>query len=241
MRRLRFLIRDSRFGWYLRALPSLQRARALYLSREATMTSFARCSELWNLSRQLIGTKVAGAFVECGVWRGGSAGILGLAMQTNGQHRKLHLFDSFEGLPEPGEKDGSYAVEYSGGKASGRLDPIAKCDATLPMVKTHLFEKLGLDPAKVNFHVGWFQDTVPRDANGIGPIAILRLDGDWYESTKVCLEHLYPLLSPGGALILDDYNYWEGCRKAADEYRDKHRISTPMVRVDDACSYWIRE
>ncbi len=238
---LNFLLTDSRWIWYLRGLPSFARAHALYSARNATMTSFTRCYELWNLSKQILQKRVPGAFVECGVWRGGSAGIMGLAIQNGGQNRTLHLFDSFEGLPEPGEQDGREAQEYSGGKASGRLNSIAKCEATLPVVRSHLFEKLGLAPANVSFHVGWFQDTLPKDAKDIGPIAVLRLDGDWYDSTRVCLEHLYPLLSPGGAVILDDYNFWEGCRKATDEYREKHGISTPLIRVDRECSYWLKE
>ena len=181
---------------------------------------------------------VPGSLVECGVWRGGSSGIMGTAAREAG--RFLHLFDSFEGLPEPGALDGDEAVQYSGGKASGELAPIGKCDATLDTVKGVLFERFGLDPQGVRFHVGWFQNTVPRDAVNLGPIAVLRLDGDWYESTKVCLEHLYPALSARGVLILDDYYCWEGCRKAAEEYRAAHAITAPIQRIDRDAAYWIK-
>jgi hypothetical protein len=240
MSRLKFLLTDSRWNWFVRSLPSFARARALYLARDSTMTSFSRCFDLWKVSRSILNNNIPGAFVECGVWRGGSAGIMGVAMQTYGSQRPLHLFDSFEGLPEPDRQDGSYAVEYSAGRADGRLAAIKKCDATLDTVLGHLFERLHLDPKNVHFHVGWFQDTVPADAKQVGPIAVLRLDGDWYASTQVCLDHLYPLVSPGGVVILDDYYYWEGCRKATDEYRQAHGISAPMVRVDEACSYWVK-
>jgi len=119
--------------------------------------------------------------------------------------------------------------------------PIAKCDAGLDLVKENLFHRATLDADRVEFHVGWFQDTVPVAAENLGPIAVLRLDGDWYASTQVCLQHLYPLLSRGGILILDDYYYWEGCKKATDEYRQQHGITTPMVQVDSSCGYWIKE
>ena len=117
---------------------------------------------------------------------------------------------------------------------------MAKCQAGLDEVKATLFDKAGLNPSGVEFHVGWFQDTVPISAAKLQSIAMLRLDGDWYASTQVCLEHLYPLLRPGGVIILDDYFCWEGCRKATDEYRAQHQITAPIVRIDADCCYWIR-
>ena len=83
--------------------------------------------------------------------------------------------------------------------------------------------------------------TLPVDAGKLGPIALLRLDGDWYESTRFCLEHLYSNLSPGGVIIMDDYWAWEGCRKATDEYRETNRISAPIQRIDAAAGYWIKD
>jgi len=204
------------------------------------MTSLERCLNLWALCQRVIDRKIPGVFVECGVWRGGSALIMGTILKRTGQQRLLHLFDSFQGLPEPGAEDGTEAVEYSDGKTEGRLIPVAKCDASLDLVKTALFRDGGLNAAAVRFHVGWFQDTLPIAARDLGPVAVLRLDGDWYASTQVCLEHLYPLLSPGGVLILDDYYCWEGCKKATDEYRARHGIATPLVQVDAACCYWIK-
>jgi hypothetical protein len=174
------------------------------------------------------------------VWRGGSAGIMGLAMKSDGQNRELHLFDSFEGLPEPGPEDGLKAAEYSGHRDGGKLVPISRCEANVKLVETYLFGKLRLNGQKVHLHIGWFQHTVPIQSKRIGPIAVLRLDGDWYASTRVCLEHLYPLLSPGGAVILDDYYCWEGCKKATDEYRHEQEISAPIVQVDVDCGFWMK-
>lgn len=213
----------------------------MFRIRQATMTSPARCRLLWGQCLQTFDRGVPGAIVECGVWRGGSSALMALAARRAGVARMFHLFDSFEGLPEPSENDDAASIDYSGGKSSGRLVSIGECVAELPWVKRFLFEELQLDPAQFQFHVGWFQDTVPVSAPAIGPIALLRLDGDWYESTKVCLEHLYPLLSPGGIVILDDYFAWQGCRKATDEYREAYAIRSPIIQIDAAAGYWIKD
>lgn len=196
-------ILTSRWMWFLKGLPVLARARALFAARRYTMTSPRRCRVLWDICQHTLQKNIPGAFVECGVWRGGSAAIMGLALRHAAQTRPLHLFDSFEGLPQPGDQDGAAAATYSAGQATGALTSIHKCEASLAEVRTFLVNQLHLPQEQLLFHVGWFQNTVPVDASRIGPIALLRLDGDWYESTQICLEHLSPLLSPGGALILD--------------------------------------
>jgi predicted O-methyltransferase YrrM len=184
---------------------------------------------------------IPGSFVECGVWKGGSSAIMALAIKDAGQQRHLHLFDSFEGLPEPGENDGAEAAAYSGGRNQGKLATIDECCAELNEVRKLILEKINLPEALAHFYVGWFQDTVPAASTHLGPIALLRLDGDWYDSTKICLDHLYPLLSPGGIIILDDYFAWEGCRKATDEYRALHKINCPIQRLDMQAMFWVKE
>lgn len=232
---------DNRWVWFLKGLPVLPRARALFAVRRYTMTSPRRCSMLWDICQNAVRKSVPGAFVECGVWKGGSAAIMGLALNHARQTRPLHLFDSFEGLPQPGQQDGDDAIAYSNGQAAGELNSIHKCEAGLAEVRGYLIDHLRLPPKELFFHVGWFQNTVPAIAPQIGPIAVLRLDGDWYDSTRICLEHLYPLLSPGGALILDDYFCWAGCRKATDEFRATHGISTRIRRIDIDSGFWWKE
>ena len=234
-------ITQSRWAWGVSGLPSLGRARALFLAKRYTMTLPVRCRVLWNLCQKVMRSGTPGCFVECGVWKGGSSAVMGLAARHAGQERIIHLFDSFEGLPEPGELDGQASVDYSGGQSSGAMSSIHKCEAGIEEVRRLMFGLLRFSPAQVRFHTGWFQDTVPADASGLGPIAVLRLDGDWYESTRICLEHLYPLLAPGGVLILDDYFCWEGCRKAADEYRVAHGITEPIIQVDCDSGYWLKK
>ncbi len=233
-------VMQSRWAWGMSGLPSLARARALFLARRHTMTSAVRCRVLWNLCQQVLQAGTPGCFVECGVWKGGSAAIMALATRHAGEHRALHLFDSFEGLPEPDVNDGLMAASYSKGRSGGALTSIHECEAGLSEVRKFLLGELRVPDSQVSFHAGWFQDTVPKAAPALQPIAVLRLDGDWYDSTRVCLEHLYPLVSPGGPVFLDDYFCWEGCQKATDEYRAEHGISDPIIRVDIDSGYWIK-
>jgi len=227
--------------WFLKGLPDLARASALFRIKRYTMTQPGRCRQLWDQCQQVQERHVPGCFVECGVWRGGSAGLMGLAIRHAGQNRALHLFDSFEGLPEPGEIDGQNAADYSGGKASGKLASIGKCQAGLEEVEDFLFGQLHLPKAQVHMHVGWFQQTIPVAARQLETIALLRLDGDWYESTKICLEHLYPKIAAGGIIVLDDYHMWAGCKIATDEYRQRQGITSPMQRIDGEAACWIKE
>lgn len=234
-------LQESRWSWFLQGLPSPARARALFQVRPATMTTAVRCRTLWDQCHDLFRRRVPGVLLECGVWRGGSAGVMALAARHAGEPRALHLFDSFEGLPEPQEIDEAAAHDYSGGRSSGELTPIDRCKAGREEVESFLFGRLSVERPLVHFHVGWFQNTVPAAAPQIESIALLRLDGDWYESTQVCLEHLYPKLSPGGLVILDDYFAWAGCRKATDEYRARHGITSELVRIDVNAGCWVKE
>lgn len=212
----------------------------MFRVRRHTMTTPIRCRKLWDSCQQVLEKKIPGGFVECGVWKGGSSAIMALAIQNSGQERYLHLFDSFEGLPEPTEKDGESAITYSGGRKDGNLATINQCRAGLDGVRHLIRDEIKMPDAMVHFHVGWFQNTVPTDAEKLGPIALLRLDGDWYDSTMICLEHLYPLLSPGGIIVMDDYFAWEGCRKATDEYRAKHQINCPIEKIDMDAASWVK-
>ncbi|HUB86539.1 MAG TPA: TylF/MycF/NovP-related O-methyltransferase, partial [Verrucomicrobiae bacterium] len=122
-------ITGSRWAWFLKGLPVLPRAAAMFKAKRYTMATPDRCRHLWDACKQVLGRNVPGSFVECGVWKGGSSAIMALALRNSGQNRALHLFDSFEGLPEPTEKDGKSAIAYSGGRNQGRLATINKCQA----------------------------------------------------------------------------------------------------------------
>lgn len=231
-------VAQSRWRWFLEGLPSISRASALFQVKRATMTTPARCKHLWDICNQALDEGVVGDFVECGVWRGGSAGLMGLVLKSRGETRTLHLFDSFEGLPEPTIEDGAGAAEYSGGRASGALQSVNQCRAGVQEVQDLLIDQLDLEEKFIQLHIGWFQDTVPRTAPMIDSISVLRLDGDWYESTRICLEFLYPLISSGGVVILDDFYCWQGCAKATEEFRSKFGINSPIHRIDNDAAFW---
>jgi O-methyltransferase len=233
-------ITNSRFFWFIKGLPDVYRAHALFSIRKHTMTSAIRSKVLWNLCRYVFESGIPGDFVECGVWRGGSAGLMGLALKHFSQKRDLHLFDSFEGLPEPSLNDGPVAFGYSGGVCSGNLVSVNKCAAELNDVKHFLFREMKIPEKSVFFYKGWFQDTIPNLGKEPRDIAILRLDGDWYESTKICLESLFNRVVKGGVILIDDYFCWEGCRKATDEFLSTHGIAESLIQIDKDSAYFIK-
>lgn len=196
-----------------------------------TMVPYHRLTQVYELARVFEQKKISGAFVECGVWRGGCIGIMAYVADKAKTNRKIWLFDSFEGLPEPAAQDGSRAADYASGKAAGELSSIDQCVAPLEVVEYLFFSKLKLNRANIFIEKGWFQDTLPKCRGKVGDIAILRLDGDWYESTKCCLDNLYQNVIKGGYIVIDDYDLWEGARKAVDEFLKVHSINIELKKV----------
>ena len=199
--------------------------------------------------------RIEGDFVECGVWKGGSVGLMALANLKYGNTRRhIHLFDIFDDICEPDpEVDGERAIkavkELTGRKdleVSGRLKPLEGVYDSLGGKGTleenrHLLESLlGYDRNYIHYHKGWFQETVPKDEKNIENIAILRLDGDFYASTKVCLEYLHDKVVPNGLIIIDDYGTYEGCKKAVDEFRMKKNIKSFLHYSNQDCRYWFK-
>jgi len=215
--------------------------KSIPLVRHHTMTSFERLATLWLQTRYLDNQKVSGALVECGVWRGGAAAIMALAHLhgSSSPWRQLHLFDSWQGLPEPnGNMDGDSAVGYSDGRSSGALQPVGQCVASLEETRELLETEIGYPAALLHYHVGWFQQTLPQTE--VGEIGLLRLDGDWYESTRVCLEYLYSNVVQGGVVVLDDYGHWSGCRTATDEFLARQPQPIMLHHIDYAGRYFIK-
>lgn len=174
-------------------------------------------SSTWTLRASYLLAKAAieegipGDFVECGVFAGVQCAAMAKAlMDLRITDRKVHLFDSFEGIPKAGRFDNDLRPLVGEG---GMRESSGVSVCPMEDVQRHM-EQWQIDPSLLVWHPGWFEDTVPN--SGIARIAVLRLDGDLYDSTRVCLEHLYPLLSPGGWCIADDWNL-DGCRKAITE------------------------
>lgn len=203
--------------------------------RFRTMTRHERVESLITAVRYVERYAVPGAIVECGVWRGGSMLACAHTLLRRGvTDRDLYLFDTFTGMTAPTDKD----VRIEQGKSAAELMAVTKGPgplswnrperwvATLQDVKEG-FAELDYPDERVHYVVGKVEETVPEQAPGT--ISILRLDTDWYESTKHELNHLYQRLSPGGVLIIDDYGTWEGSKEATDEFLDE--IGEPLLLI----------
>lgn len=198
-----------------------------------TMTSVERQYSLWKSIEYIENADIEGDFLECGVWRGGSSMIAALALtRVDSKSRDLWLYDTFEGMTAPSELD----VDPEGNRMvddwdsyDGKLDNPVFAFGSLEEVKKNM-KATGYPENQVHFVKGKVEESIP----GTIPtkIALLRLDTDWYESTKHELEHLWPLLEPGGVLIIDDYGHWAGARRAVDEYFEARPDKPLFSRVD---------
>jgi len=179
-----------------------------------------------GLHRALISVhqnNIEGDFVECGVYKGGNPIIAKKFFDSVGSNKKIYCYDTFEGMTAPSKKDGK--------KASRKWNNESKCEANLNEVKTNFKTHNCLDD-NVKFVVGDVCKTLSIKENLPNKISILRLDTDFYESTKAELEVLFPLLVKDGFLIIDDYGHWKGCRKAVDEYFSKEFVEGRFERLD---------
>lgn len=198
-----------------------------------TMTSPERIVSLCQAVRYLLSAGIKGDIVECGVWRGGSMMAVARTLLGAGvTSRPLHLFDTFEGMTPPTEKD----VTFSGRSAADALETSPRdaniwARAPLRAVQGAL-RSTGYDMSAVRFVKGPVEETLPRHAPD--SIGLLRLDTDWYVSTRHELIHLFPRLSRGGVLIIDDYGHWKGARRATDEYLEENRVRLLLNRIDYA-------
>ncbi|MGK7931025.1 MAG: TylF/MycF/NovP-related O-methyltransferase [Microcystaceae cyanobacterium] len=197
------------------------------------MTSRERIFALCQAIRYVSHNQIEGDIVECGVWRGGSMmAAIETLLSIHDKGRHLYLFDTFEGMSEPTENDFS----FYGDNAQTLLTKNEKneenytwCYAALESVQQNL-SQLNYDSNKIHFIKGKVEDTLPKHSPE--KIALLRLDTDWYESTRHELIHLFPRLSVGGVIIIDDYGYWKGARKAVDEYFKENNIPILLHRID---------
>lgn len=187
--------------------------------RPYTMVDTSGAYAAWEAVNYVAQRNIRGAFVECGVWRGGISMLMAIRAIKLREKRTKFLYDTFEGMSEPTEHDsdkhGSNAATLL--KQSERIDENNSVWAyASKQAVVNNFLTVGLAVEDVHLVKGKVEDTIPQSAPN--EIAILRLDTDWYESTRHELEHLYPRLQQGGVLLIDDYGYWAGCRKAVDEY-----------------------
>ncbi|MBI4423372.1 MAG: class I SAM-dependent methyltransferase [Elusimicrobia bacterium] len=166
-----------------------------------------------------------GAIAECGVAQGGAAALMALVAARFGDRRDIWLFDSFEGLPEPGQND------FKNGSTGNHIRelPPGSCLGTQPEVEALLFGRFRLSRARIRLVKGWFENTLKPNAPQVGRIAVLRIDADWYESVKCCLETLFDQVVAKGFLIVDDYFSCFGAQKAVDEFLKDRRLQVSLV------------
>lgn len=231
----------ARSGWDLRRagahdaalvvdLPPADREIALRVA-PFTLTGPERRASLLGAVDHIVRHGIEGDIVECGVWRGGSMMAVALALMARGQtHRHLYLYDTFEGMSEPTAADRSVGGET----AQAQMARTARgtgvwCEAGLDDVQANLWST-GYPCDHIHFVQGRVEETIP--ATLPERIALLRLDTDWYESTRHELQHLYPRLQRHGVLIIDDYGHWQGARQAVDEYFAGSDAGVFLHRID---------
>lgn len=198
-----------------------------------TLTSVERIGSLVQAVRHLSRNRIRGAMAECGVWRGGSMLAVARTLVEEGDtSRELWLYDTFTRMPEPGERDfdiwGRHASEYF----DGPVDPHDTDGYRyLPLEQVRaVVESSGYPADRLRFVQGLVEETIPAEVPD--EIALLRLDTDWYESTKHELEHLYPRLVDGAILIIDDYGQFTGARGAVDEFLAGLGVRPFLHRID---------
>ena len=206
-------------------------AQTIRSVRRHTLSSAARIATLCDAVDYVVQNEVEGDLVECGVWRGGSMMAAALTLRKRGDTKRgLHLFDTFAGMPEPGEADVPSPYDgYSPKRKWQRKQRNGWAAVGTDAVRTAL-ESTGYPAAQIHLVKGMVEDTLPGQAPE--SIALLRLDTDWYESTKHELEQLYPRLAIGGVLIVDDYGHYEGARRAVDEYFAESGERVLLTRID---------
>lgn len=194
---------------------ALEYAKKIAYSYEVTLLN------TYNLSQELIASDIEGDFVECGVAAGAQIIAMQSAIQESGSNKEIFAYDSFEGIPMAGEFDTEQAGigEIKHNKFAPIKERLVSSGVTVHSMQNvkNNFENAGLPISNVHFVKGWFQDSLPIHGKYIRHISLLRLDGDLYESTLVCLEHLYSKVVDGGVVIIDDYAL-EGCKVAVKHF-----------------------
>jgi O-methyltransferase len=173
-----------------------------------------------------------GCVVECGTWRGGMSAAL---REVMGAHRIYHFFDSFSGLPPAKEIDGKSALRWQADKTAPTY--FDNCTASEEEFRSVL-ARAGKSLSNCKIHKGLFADTVPTSETG--PIAILRIDGDWYDSTMTCLETMFSRILPGGIVIIDDYGTWDGCTRALHDFLSAHKRPEAIERFGRSAVPYLR-
>lgn len=243
------LLQKSLTGTLFRPEPDIDHAdRAVYMASlydhyirgsAVTMLPLRRLENLRGCVREILEADIPGDLIETGVWRGGATIFMrALLAVYDDRNRTVWVADSFEGLPEPD------AARFPKESASYHHPIVQRHSKKLAVGLEEVqanFKSYGMLDERVHFLKGWFKDTLPTAP--VDRLALMRLDGDYYESTMDALTSLYDRLSVGGVVIIDDYgeDEWTHCRQAVDEFRSARGIDDPLIRVDSKCCWWRRQ
>jgi O-methyltransferase len=196
-----------------------------------TMIGLRRLENLEECIVDVIRGGIPGDLLEAGVWRGGATILMRAVLKAYGAtDRVVWVADSFQGLPKPDP-------DHYPADAGDRHWTWPQLSVSEAEVRRN-FARYGLLDDQVRFLAGWFRDTLPNAP--VDRLAILRIDADMYESTREALTYLYPKLSPGGYVIIDDYGDVAGCRKAVDDFRAENAIAQELRKIDTAGVFWQR-
>jgi len=206
-----------------------------------TLTSPARMAATMRSLKYVVKNEIPGAFVECGVWKGGQVIAGAEQLKILKEEREIFLFDTFAGMTEPSEVD----IDLRKNSASSQLEGTSPqadnlwAAVSLNEVEENL-KKVNYPRGLVRFIVGDVRKTLTIKSNLPNSIAVLRLDTDWFDSTQAELEYLYPLLSIGGVLLIDDYGHWNGAKLAAEKYFEDRGLDPFWTAVDYSCVMHIK-
>jgi hypothetical protein len=217
-------------------------AQTIGAVRPYTMTSDQRVAALCDAVRYVVTNRIPGDIVECGVWKGGSMmAVARTLLELGDRTRHLHLFDTFEGMTAPTREDvaltGESAADLMAASTDREDAESVWCRAPLDVVQQAM-GSVGYDRSKTHYIKGRVEDTIPTAAPE--RIALLRLDTDWYVSTRHEMIHLFPRLCVGGVLVLDDYGHWLGARRAVDEYLSEQNVPLFLQKIDYTGRYAVK-
>jgi O-methyltransferase len=222
-----FYLRHVAARWLAGDRAGLFRAQSVHSVMPYSLVGASGLEATFDAATGLVRNGIPGDFVECGVARGGCAALMATVAAHDSPVRKMWLFDSFEGLPAPTSEDYGQNRESTG----KHVRPLVRgsCLGTKEQVEALLFSRFGFARDSIALVPGWFQNTLPVWKQRIGKIALLRIDGDWYESTMCCLDNLYDSVAPGGSIIIDDYGVCFGCKKAVHEFFSRRNLHPRLI------------
>ncbi len=200
-----------------------EKNKKILKATEFSMLPYQRLEQMWNLAELQEDLGIGGVFIEVGCWKGGCPALMAYVSRIKKSERKTYAVDSFMGFPEPTNNDTQ--KKDIAGTVKADIKDAEKARRSFGVNKNMIIVR------------GWVEDLIPQLRSKIKEIAILRLDVDLYEPTKICLKQLYPLVVSGGFVIIDDYGYkgWEGCKKAVDEYFKNKKVN--LITFDKTGRY----